>query len=123
LALGRFPRRPKMSGLPRALQKDIKAFFGTYKTACSAGDILLFEAGDMNKINISCVEADFGKLMPMALYVHVSGLSRLAPILRVYEGCARVLAGSVEGTTIIKFRRHEPKVSYLGYPDFEAEAH
>jgi len=57
------------------------------------------------------------------LYVHAKSLNRLSGILRVYEGCARVLSGAVEGTTIIKLRRHEPKISYLAYPSFEDDAH
>ena len=77
----------------------------------------------MNKINTACAASQFGKLMPTALYVHVAGLGRLAPILRVYEGCAQVLSGAVEGATVIKLRRHEPKISYLSYPEFDREAH
>lgn len=123
VALGRFPRRPTFSSLPRALQRDIKALFGAYKSACNAGDALLFDSGDVAKINAACVRADYGKLMPTALYVHAAGLSRLDPLLRVYEGCARVLSGSVEGTTIVKLRRGEPKVSYLSYPHFDDDAH
>lgn len=123
LALGRFPRRPPFSSLPIVLQRDIKALFSTYKGACEAGDDLLFSAGDMKKINESCSKAPFGKLMPSALYVHASGLDRLPGILRVYEGCARVLSGQVEGTTIVKLRRQEPKVSYLSYPQFDEDGH
>lgn len=123
VALGRFPRRPQFLALPRDLQRDIKAFFKTYKAASAAGDALLFEAGNMAKINSACSRAEFGKLMPTALYVHVSGLSRLAPILRVYEGCAKVLTGEIAGATIIKLRRDEPRISYLSYPGFDAEAH
>ena len=65
----------------------------------------------------------FGKLMPTALYVHADSLHGLPEVLRVYEGCARVLTGDVEGTTILKLRRHEPKISYLSYPSFDADAH
>lgn len=123
LALGRFPRRPKFSALPRDLQNDIRAFFKTYKAAASAGDSLLFDAGNIDKVNRACIEAEFGKLMPSALYVHVTGMSRLSPVLRVYEGCARVLSGEVSGTTIVKMRRDEPKISYLAYPNFDNDAH
>jgi DNA phosphorothioation-associated putative methyltransferase len=91
--------------------------------ACTAGDELLFAAGDMAKIDEACKAAPFGKLMPTALYVHVDGLHRLPGVLRVYEGCARVLTGDVDGTTILKLRRHEPKISYLAYPSFDADAH
>lgn len=123
LALGRFPRRPKLSNLPLGLQRDIRALFGTYKSACTEGDNLLFAAGDIVKVDEACKAAPFGKLMPTALYVHASSLSRLPGLLRVYEGCARVLTGEVEGTTLIKLRRDEPKISYLAYPKFATEAH
>jgi DNA phosphorothioation-associated putative methyltransferase len=83
----------------------------------------LFQAGDMQRVNLACSEAEFGKLMPTALYVHVSGLSKLAPVLRVYEGCARVLSGEIAGATILKLRRSEPKISYLSYPDFDTDPH
>ena len=123
LSLGRFPRRPTFSSLPVVLQRDIKALFKTYKRACADGDALLFAAGNMTKVDAACKAAPFGKLMPTALYVHVESLDRLSGLLRVYEGCARVLSGAVEGTTIIKLRRHEPKVSYLSYPSFDSDAH
>lgn len=123
LALGRFPRRPKFSSLPRSIQLDIKGFFKTYTAACAAGDELLFAAGDMQKVDGACRQATFGKLMPTALYVHVGALNRLPPVLRVYEACARVLCGEVEGATIVKLRRMEPKVSYLSYPAFDREPH
>jgi DNA phosphorothioation-associated putative methyltransferase len=123
IPLGRFPRRPKLSSIPSFLQRDIKALFGTYRTACSEGDELLFAAGDMAKVDEACKAAQFGKLMPTALYVHAAGLTRLPGLLRVYEVCARVLTGEVEGTTIVKMRRDEPKISYLAYPTFTTDAH
>jgi DNA phosphorothioation-associated putative methyltransferase len=85
LALGRFPKRPILSSLPSALQRDVKALFGTYKAACLAGDDLLYAAGDMSKVDAACKAAPFGKLMPTALYVHVDSLNRLPGLLRVYE--------------------------------------
>ena len=49
--------------------------------------------------------------------------SRLPPLLRVYEGCGRQLAGSIEGLTLIKLARRQPRVSYLVYPDFDRVGH
>jgi len=123
MALGRFPRRPAFLALPNDLQRDIKAFFKTYKAASALGDTLLFEAGNMMKVDSACRAAEFGKLMPAALYVHLGGLNRLSPVLRVYEGCARVLSGEIVGANIVKLRRDEPRVSYLSYPAFDVEAH
>ena len=31
--------------------------------------------------------------------------------------------GDVDGATVVKLRRSEPKVSYLSYPDFDADPH
>ena len=44
-------------------------------------------------------------------------------MLRVYEGCACAYLGDVEGANLIKLHRHSGKVSYLVYPDFEADPH
>ena len=45
LALARFRKRPALSQLPLTLQRDMKAFFGTYTKACAEADALLFKAG------------------------------------------------------------------------------
>ena len=54
--------------------------------------------------------------------VHSSqrAISHLPPLLRVYEGCGRQLAGSVDGMTLVKLSRYRPQVSYLVYPDFDS---
>ena len=123
LALAAFGRRAKLSHLPDPLRYDIRAFFGTYKAACTEADRLLFSAGDQHAVNRACGQAPVGKILPGALYVHHSALTHLPPLLRVYEGCGRKLAGSVEGMTLVKFARHRPQVSYLVYPDFDRVGH
>lgn len=123
LALAAFGGRPKFTDLPTDLQMDVKAFFGSYRQACLAADALLYQVGDQRAIDQACRQSLVGKLTPEALYVHVSALTRLSPLLRVYEGCGRALAGVVDGATIIKLHRLYPKVSYLSYPDFDADPH
>jgi DNA phosphorothioation-associated putative methyltransferase len=123
LALAAFGGRPRFSTLPRESQRDIKAFFDSYRAACSAADELLFRAGDRAAIDEACRQASFGKLTHEALYVHASALTRLSPLLRVYEGCARVLTGTIDGVSLIKLNRFEPKVSYLVYPHFDTLPH
>ena len=63
------------------------------------------------------------KLLPHALYVHYTAVGHLPPVLRVYEGCARQLAGAVDGLTLVKLFRRRPRVSYLAYDDFDRVAH
>ena len=123
LALAAFGQRPKLSQLPDTLRYDIRAFFGTYKAARAEADRLLFSAGDQDAIHCACGHAPVGKILPDALYVHHTALVHLPPLLRVYEGCGRQLAGSVDGVTLFKLSRRRPQVSYLLYPDFDRVGH
>lgn len=123
LALGTLRRPPKFSVLPADLQTDIKHFFGSYAAATRLGRELLFSAGQQRALSEECSKATVGKLMPDALYVHISAIAELPILLRVYEGCARTLLGEVGGATLIKLRRDKPKVSYLCYPSFDDDAH
>ncbi len=123
LALARFRTRPPFSLLPRALQLDVKAFFGTYSRACAQADELLFQAGKADVIDAACKRSSIGKLLPDALYVHRDSLKQLEPILRVYEGCGQAYLGEIEGANLVKIHRYSGKVSYLVYPDFEKDPH
>ena len=123
LALARFRGRPRLSGLPPALQWDIRSLFSTYKFACATADTLLFRAGQVAAVDQACRDSAVGKLTPTALYIHESALPVLSPLLRAYEGCARRYLGAVEDANIIKLYRHEARVSYLCYPDFDRDPH
>lgn len=123
LALAAFSGRPRFSELPDELQYDVRDLFGNYKKACQAADTLLFATGDMAAIDTACRSATVGKRTPEALYVHTSALGDLPPLLRVYEGCGRALAGTVDGATLLKLHRTKAQVSYLEYPDFDRDPH
>jgi DNA phosphorothioation-associated putative methyltransferase len=123
LALAAFDGRTKFSKLPEDVQLDVKAHFGTYRTACEIADQLLFKAGDQSAISTACASSKIGKLTAEALYIHKTALGQLDPLLRVYEGCGRALVGSVEEANLVKLNRIEPKVSYLAYPDFDRQPH
>ena len=123
LALAAFRTRPRLGQLPSALRYDIRAFFGSYKAACTEADSLLYSAGNHNAISRACAQAPVGKVLPDALYIHHTALSHLCPLLRIYEGCGRQLAGSIKGLTLLKLRRDRPKISYLVYPKFDRVGH
>ncbi len=123
LALGALRKPPKFSALPADLQADIKAFFSSYSEATTLGRDLLFAAGDQAAIARECASSPIGKLTPEALYVHVSAVPELPVLLRVYEGCGRVLYGDVPGASLAKLRRDKPAVSFLCYPDFDEDPH
>ena len=116
--------RPRpISALPIGLRRDIRSFFGSDSDGCRRADDLLFRAGDADAVDDACRRSAVGKLLPNALYVHRTALEALDPLLRVYEGCARAYLGEIERANLIKLNRHSGKVSYLVYPDFDADPH
>ena len=121
LALARFRRRPPIVKLPLTIQRDIKAFLGSYPAACEKADELLFLAGNAKAIDAACQRSTVGQLIDNALTVHESALDSLEPLLRIYEGCARALVGNIEGANLIKLHRFSGKVSYIAYPEFEKD--
>ena len=123
LALAAFPKRPRFGALPEKLRHDIRAFFGSYKAGCAEADTLLFSAGNQDVVDQACRRAGVGKLLPDALYVHRTAVDHLPPVLRVYEGCGRQLAGTVDRLTLVKLFRRRARVSYLAYEDFDRVAH
>ena len=84
---------------------------------------MLFAAGKPDAVDLACRASTVGKLTPNALYVHATATGAIPAVLRVYEGCARVLAGEVPDLTLVKLHRREAVVSYLGYPTFDRDAH
>lgn len=123
LGLARFGGRPRASRLPTTLSRDIKALFGSYPQACEKADRLLFASGKSDLIDLAACTSSVGKLTPSALYVHRSALSHLPTLLRLYEGCAQALVGTVKDANIIKLSVTGPQVSYLSYPAFDRNAH
>ncbi len=123
LALAAFAGRPRMAELPEDLQHDVRTFFGSYKSACHLADQLLFATGRSEDLAGAVGKMAVGKVLPDAVYVHISALALLPALLRVYEGCAQVLVGAVPEATIVKFHRIERKVAYLSYPDFDRVPH
>lgn len=123
VALSRFGRRPKFSQLDRTLAADLRALFGTYQEACLQADRLLLACGDQAMLYVNARGSKIGKQTPSALYVHQSAMADIPPVLQVYEGCARVLAGTIPSANMIKLSVTEPQVSYLTYPDFDRDPH
>jgi len=123
LALTRFQRRPRFSVLPIDFQQDVRSLFRSYERACVLADEVLLSVGQREPLEKAFRTSNVGKLTPSALYVHVSALQQLPPLLRIYEGCARAYVGCVEGANIVKLHRDNPAVSYLLYPRFDSDAH
>ncbi|AFZ56174.1 DNA phosphorothioation-associated putative methyltransferase [Anabaena cylindrica FACHB-243] len=123
LALCKFSRRPKLGQLTPAVQEDILGLFSSYKQACLDADQMLRSLGNTELIIKRCQESKIGKKLPNSLWVHISALQALDPLLRLYEGCASRTIGRLEAANVIKFHLKTPKISYLFYPDFDTNPH
>lgn len=123
LALTKFSHRPRLSQLPPAVQEDVLGLYSSYKQACLDADQMLKSVGNTELIIKRCQESEIGKKFPNSLWVHISALQALDPLLRLYEGCASRTIGRLEEANVIKFHWKTPKISYLFYPDFDHEPH
>ena len=123
LALSAFGSRTRFSDLPEDLQHDARDFFGSYRAACKQADLVLLAAGDLEARNAAFKECPVGKLTREALYLHVGQIGRVSPVIRAYEGCGRVLTGTVIDANVIKLHRIKSQVSYLSYPEFDRDPH
>ncbi len=123
LALCQFSSRPKLGELALEAQEDILALFGTYKQAWINADQMLRSLGNSEIIVERCQNSPIGKKLPNSLWIHISALQALDPLLRLYEGCASRTIGRLEQANVIKFHTKTPKISYLFYSDFDADPH
>jgi len=123
LALSHFGRRPKLRDLTPLVQNDIKALFGGYQQACAAADLMLISLGNLAVIEERCKNSAIGQNRSNSLWVHVSAIESLDPLLRLYEGCASRTIGRPQEANVVKFHCRKPEISYLFYPNFDAEPH
>jgi DNA phosphorothioation-associated putative methyltransferase len=123
LALSHFGKRPKFKDLSPSIRTDIKALFGSYQQACTAADLMLLSLGRTELIEERCRQSAIGQQRPNSLWVHVSAIDQLDPLLRLYEGCASRTIGRPEEAAVVKFHVQKPQITYLFYPGFDKEPH
>lgn len=123
LALSHFGRRPQFKHLTPTVQHDVKALFGSYRQACTAADLMLMSLGNTEILAQRCRQSAVGQQRPNSLWVHVSALEKLDPLLRLYEGCASRTIGRLEEATVVKFHIGTPRITYLVVPEFDADPH
>jgi DNA phosphorothioation-associated putative methyltransferase len=123
LALSHFGKRPKFKDLSATFQADIKALLGRYQQACTAADLMLMSLGRTALIEERCRHSTLGQQRPNSLWVHVSALDQLDPLLRLYEGCAARTIGRPEEATVVKLHLRQPQITYLFVPTFDTVPH
>jgi DNA phosphorothioation-associated putative methyltransferase len=125
LALRSFDRRRKFAKLEPRLARDLRSFFGSYGAAQAEATKLLFSMQDVNLIKEACEVAaldGLGWLEPNeSLQLHTSMIDRLGAVLRMYIGCATVMAGDISEFDLVKVHIASGKVTVLSYDDFEGK--
>ena len=124
LATQQFTRRPPYRQLEPRLQRDIKAFFGDYRSAQSAGLQLLLEAADSNKLIDACQRAASSGLGWLegqhSLQLHLSMVDRLPAVLRAYVACGMFLWRALSEVQLIKIHIGSGKLTLMEFEDFDS---
>lgn len=117
-----FEKRKPYRHLEDRLQKDVRTFFGDYKSAVAAGRDLLFSLGDIDAIDYACREAaehGIGFLEDSeSLQLHTSMVEALPPLLRTYIKCGTILYGDVSSADLIKIHIRSGKLTLMRFDDF-----
>lgn len=124
MAVQQFSRRQPYRQLEARLQRDIKAFFGDYRSAQAAGLRLLQEAADTDQILLACQRAATKGLGWLenghSLQLHRSMVDRLPAVLRAYVECGLVLWGSLSDVQLVKIHIASGKLTLMEFDDFDA---
>jgi DNA phosphorothioation-associated putative methyltransferase len=122
-ALSQFGKRLFFKYFPEPLKRDVQFHFGKYTELQDSAKQLLFSIADTEALLCACVDASddgVGYLLDdHSLQLHMSLVDQLAPILRVYIGCAGVLYGEWSQVDLVKVHIQTGKVSFMGYDDFD----
>jgi len=122
MALSNFRRQVSFRHLPLSIRTDLKTFLGGYKQALKQSMKLLFSIGNSENIAELCDQTPLGFLDGQALYIHSGLIKDLHPILRIYVGCAELLAGDLHNFDLIKLHKRSGKVSLMRYDDFDGNS-
>lgn len=121
LALGRFRQENLLRDA--ITRSDVRTLFTSVDSARRNADRLLLACSDPALRQVNAMASKVGRISPTSIYVHAPALAELPPILRVFEGCARLLAGASVGVNIIRLSYVADEVEYRSYERFEETAH
>jgi len=121
LALGRF-RGVNLRSDPTT-RLDVRQLFGSEDAAHGEAHRLLLASSDPSIRYVNALASSVGRLSGTSLYVHTSALAQIPPVLRVLDGCARLLAGASVGVNIVRLSFVKAEVEYRVYDDFDRHAH
>jgi DNA phosphorothioation-associated putative methyltransferase len=122
-ALAQFAKREPYRLLEAGVQRDIRAFFGDYKTAQLSARHVLFKISDVEAITAACsaaAERGLGYLEGgHSLQLHTSLVERLPSLLRIYVACGALVYGDVQDADLVKIHIASGKLTLMKFDDFE----
>jgi DNA phosphorothioation-associated putative methyltransferase len=117
-----FEKRPPYKTLETRIQKDVKYFFGDYKSAQQEAVRLLLKTGNRAEIFEACKEAATNGLGWLdgdhSLHFQYELLERLPVLLRAFVNCGLLLWKSSSAVHIIKLHIGSGKLTLLEYQNF-----
>jgi DNA phosphorothioation-associated putative methyltransferase len=123
MATQQFAKRPAYRRLEPRLQRDIKAFFGDYKSAQEAGLRLIVEAAEPANLLAACKDAaarGHGWLDgEHSLQLHLSMVERLPAVLRGYVTCGLILWDSLTDVQLVKIHVGSGKLTFMEFDGFD----
>jgi DNA phosphorothioation-associated putative methyltransferase len=123
LAMRQFSGKPAYRQLEPRLQRDVKAFFGDFRTAQAAGLRLLMSAANPETVLDACRQAAGQGLGWLdedhSLQLHVSLVERLPVVLRAYVACGLLLWDAGSDVQVVKIHVGSGKLTLLEYDDFD----
>lgn len=118
-----FERKRPYRQLELRLQRDVRGFFGDYKSAIESARVLLFQLANPKVINEACADAATRGIGwyedSQSLQLHTSMVPQLPPALRVYIACGTALYGDVSSADLIKIHIRSGKLTLMKFDDFE----
>jgi DNA phosphorothioation-associated putative methyltransferase len=112
-----FPGAPRYATLARALQRDVRAFFGRHAAALDEAKRLMFSAGKPDAIREgvnAAVSAGLGGMRDDETFrFAVPTLDRLPPAVRLRVLCGGLLRGGVEGADFVDVKVNAPRLTFI----------
>lgn len=125
MATQQFSKRPAYRQLEQRLQRDIKAFFGDYRSAQAAGLRLLLDAADPQKVLAACRQAAAQGLgwldAEHSLQLHISLVERLPALLRAYVICGLMIWDAVGDVQLVKIHIASGKLTLMEFEAFDED--
>jgi DNA phosphorothioation-associated putative methyltransferase len=125
MATQQFAKRPAYRHLEQRLQRDIKAFFGDYRSAQAAGLQLLLDAADPQKVLAACRLAATQGLGWLdeehSLQLHISLVERLPALLRAYVTCGLILWDALSDVQLVKIHITSGKLTLMEFEAFDED--